>query len=155
VRGIVVKLNRHTPGGVIGPGDVILELLPVNDELLIEARVKPTEITHVKEGQDALVRLTALNQRLTPMIKGRVIYVSADTIPDRSAPSQSDAETSARDTFIVRVRMDDEDARTKVENFHPTPGMPADLYIKTGERTFFNYMMRPVLDSFSRAFREH
>jgi HlyD family secretion protein len=155
VRGIVVKLNRHTPGGVVGPGDVILELLPVNDELVIEARVNPREITHVKEGQDALVRLTALNQRMTPMIEGKVVYVSADTVPDQVARSQVDSEASRRDSFVVRVRIDEDDARSKVENFRPTPGMPADLYIKTGQRTFFNYMMRPVADSFSRAFREH
>ena len=154
VRGIVVKLHRHTPGGVVGPGDVILELLPVNDELVIEARVNPTEITHVKVGQDALVRLTALNQRLTPMIDGKVVYVSADTVPDQMAQRQTDSETSRRDSFIVRVRINEVDARSKVENFLPTPGMPADLYIKTGQRTFFNYMMRPILDSFSRAFRE-
>ena len=155
VRGIVVKLNRHTPGGVVGPGDVILELLPVDDELVIEARVNPTDITHVKGGQDALVRLSALNQRLTPMIEGKVVYVSADTVPAQAPRGQSDTEISRRDTFIVRVRIDERDARAKIENFRSTPGMPADLYIKTGERTFFNYMMRPVFDSFSRAFREH
>jgi HlyD family type I secretion membrane fusion protein len=153
VRGIVVKLHRHTAGGVVGPGDLILELLPVNDELVIEARVNPTEITHVKVGQNALVRLTALNQRLTPMIDGKVVYVSADTVPDQSAQREIDSETR-RDSFIMRVRIDEADAHSKVENFRPTPGMPADLYIKTGQRTFFNYMMRPILDSFSRAFRE-
>jgi len=153
VRGIVVKLHRHTAGGVVGPGDLILELLPVNDELVIEARVNPTEITHVKVGQNALVRLTALNQRLTPMIDGKVVYVSADTVPDQSAQREIDSETR-RDSFIMRVRIYEADAHSKVENFRPTPGMPADLYIKTGQRTFFNYMMRPILDSFSRAFRE-
>jgi HlyD family type I secretion membrane fusion protein len=61
VRGIVVKLNQHTSGGVIGAGAVILELLPVNDELIIEARLNPNEISHVKKGQEALVRLTTLN----------------------------------------------------------------------------------------------
>lgn len=77
VRGIVVKLNHHAQGAVVAPGSVILELLPVNDELIIEARMKPRDITHVKEGQEALVRLTALNQRMTPVISGRVVYVSA------------------------------------------------------------------------------
>jgi HlyD family secretion protein len=72
VRGIVVKLNQYTTGGVVAPGGVILELLPINDELVIEARIDPNEITHVKEEQNALVRLTALNQRLTPMIEGKV-----------------------------------------------------------------------------------
>jgi HlyD family secretion protein len=66
VRGIVIKLNQYTPGGVIAAGGVILELLPINDGLIIEARVNPTDITYVKEGQHALVRLTSLSQRLTP-----------------------------------------------------------------------------------------
>jgi len=55
----------------------------------------------------------------------------------------------------VRVRLDDGDAHQKVEHFQPTPGMPADIFIKTGERTFFTYLMQPVIDSYSRAFREH
>jgi HlyD family type I secretion membrane fusion protein len=155
VRGIVVKLNQYTPGGVIGPGGVILELLPVNDELVIEARVNPNEITHVKEGQDALVRLTALNQRLTPMIEGKVIYLSADTVSEQGARRANETDTARRDSFIVRVRLDEKDTRDKTDNFRPSPGMPADIFIETGQRTFFTYVMRPVHDSFSRAFREH
>jgi HlyD family secretion protein len=155
VRAIVVKLNQHTPGGVVGPGTAILELLPINDELIIEARVNPTEITHVKEGQDALVRLSALNQRLTPMIEGKVIYLSADIVSDQSTRRGSEPEMTRRDSFIVRVRLDERDLEEKIEKFRPTPGMPADVFIETGQRTFFNYLMRPVLDSFTRAFREH
>ena len=96
VRGIVVKLNQHTAGGVIAAGAVILELLPVNDELIIEARVNPSEISHVKAGQGALVRLTALNQRLTPMIEGRVIYLSADAVP-----AATRGQGRARDAVIA------------------------------------------------------
>jgi HlyD family secretion protein len=155
VRGVVVKLNRHTPGGVIAPGEVILELLPLDDNLVIEARVNPRDISHVKTGQDSLVRLTALNQRMTPMIKGKVVYVSADAVPEQMGQNGNEAGWSRRDSFVVRVRLDDRDTRQTVTGFQPTPGMPADVYIKTGQRTFFNYMMRPVLDSFSRAFREH
>ena len=154
MRGIVVKLNQHTPGGVVGPGAPILELLPTNDELVIEARVNPTEITHVKEGQDALVRLSALNQRLTPMIAGKVVYVSADIVPDLTAHKQGEPEMPRRDSFVVHVRLDAPDLDSKIDNFSPTPGMPADIFIQTGQRTFFNYLTRPLLDSFARAFRE-
>ncbi len=154
VRGIVVKLHQHTPSGVVAPGDVILELVPVGDELLIEARVKPSDITHVKEGQDALVRLTALNQRVTPMIEAKLTYVSADAVPEQAAAREGEAEAPKRYSFIVRARIDQNDLRSKVMNFQPSPGMPADLYIKTGERTFLAYLMRPLMDSFSRAFRE-
>ena len=59
-----------------------------------------------------------------------------------------------RDYYVVRVRLDPSDIREHVEGFIPTPGMPADVYIRTGERTFFEYIMKPVLDSLSRAFRE-
>jgi HlyD family type I secretion membrane fusion protein len=154
VRGITVKLNYHTTNGVVAPGNVILELLPLEDELIIEGRVNPSEISHVKEGQDALVRLTALNQRLIPMIGGRVIYLSADAISEVKAKDAEQTGKATGDSFIVRVRLDEEDARKKIENFRPTPGMPADIYIKTGERTFFEYLLRPLLDSVSRAFRE-
>jgi HlyD family secretion protein len=154
VRGVVVKLHQHTRGGVVAPGAVLLELLPVNDELIIEARVNPNEISHVKEGQDALVRLTSLNQRLTPMIQGKVVYLSADIVSEQGVDRRAEQTVARRDSYIVRVRLDQLDMRTKTAHFRPTPGMPADVFIKTGERTFFSYIMRPVFDSFSRAFRE-
>ena len=155
VRGIVVKLHQHTSGGVIAAGAVILELLPVNDELVIEARLNPSEISHVKEGQRALVKLIALNQRLTPMIEGKVVYLSADAVTtSHNARTKAELDAAARPSYVVRVRLEEQDARQKVESFRPTPGMPADVFIKTGERTFFDYIMKPVLDRFSRAFRE-
>lgn len=155
VRGIVVKLNHHTRGGVVAAGAVILELLPANEDLIIEARLNPTDVSHVREGLDALVRLTALNQRLTPMIDGKVTYLSADTVTQADARARTDPDLQPRHSFIVRVSLDAQDARAKVADFRPTPGMPADVFIKTGERTFFEYIMKPVLDSFARAFREH
>lgn len=154
VRGIVVKLNQHTRGGIVAAGGTILELLPVNDELIIEGRIHPNEVVHVKEGQPATVRLSALNQRVTPMVNGHVSYLSADTIVDRPSLMTATPETTDRGSFIVRVQLDENDVRAKAPDFRPTPGMPADLYIRTGERTFFDYIMEPVTDSFSRAFRE-
>ncbi|MGE0022233.1 MAG: HlyD family type I secretion periplasmic adaptor subunit [Hyphomicrobium sp.] len=153
VRGIVVKLNYNTAGGVIGAGDVILELLPTNDGLVIEARVKPGDIQHIQRGQQALVRLSALNQRVTPMVEGEVEYVSADSVQEREAhPAATGVDRAS--SFIVRVKLVESDARHKAGDFRPTPGMPADIYIKTSQRTFFEYMLRPLRDSFSRAFRE-
>ena len=153
VRGIVVRLHQNTQGGVVGAGAVIMELLPTNDDLIIEARVNPSEISHVKHGLDALVRLSSLNQRLTPMIEGKVVYLSADAISQSTHNNSS--EDRNRDSFVVRIQLDEQDTRHKLENFRPTPGMPADVFIRTGERTFFEYIMKPVSDSFARAFREH
>jgi HlyD family secretion protein len=151
--GIVVKVNYHTPGAVVAPGAVILELLPVQDELIIEAQIQPSDVTHVSVGQQALVRLSALNRRITPTIMGNVTYLSADALTEQLSSIKNDRE-SGREYYVVRVQLDDTDVRQRMEDFRPTPGLPADVYIKTGERTFFEYIMRPVLDSFAHAFRE-
>lgn len=146
VKGSIVKLNYHTPGGVIRPGADIMALLPAADELIIEVNVRPQDITHVKTGQEALIRLTALNQRITPMIPGSVIYVSADALPD-------ERKLRSDNIYIARIELDPKRTMS-IEGFLPTPGMPAEVYIKTGRRTFFEYLARPVLDTMSRAFRE-
>jgi HlyD family type I secretion membrane fusion protein len=148
VRGVVVKMRYHTPGGVIEPGKIIMQVLPLGAELIIEARVGLRDIDNVKIDQDAEVRLTALSRRVTPMVKGRVIYVSADSMPD-----ESNAQAARKDVYIARVKLDPLEA-ARIPEFSPTPGMPVEVYIKSAERTFFDYLTRPIRDSMSRAFRE-
>jgi HlyD family type I secretion membrane fusion protein len=149
VRGIVVKLRYHTDGGVIEPSKNIMEILPLQEELIIEARVRPQDIDTVKHGQRAMVRLTALNQRITPMVSGDVIYLSADSLADERKSQQM----GPADIYLVRVKLDSAEAMA-VPDFSPTPGMPAEVYIKTTERTFFQYIVKPIHDSMMRAFRE-
>jgi HlyD family secretion protein len=91
---------------------------------------------------------------MTPVIDGRVVYVSADTVSEQATPQNLGAQPARANSFIVRVALDQQDARRKVENFRPTPGMPADVYIETGQRTLLEYLLRPLLDSLSRGFRE-
>jgi HlyD family type I secretion membrane fusion protein len=148
VRGAVVKLRYHTEGGVIEPGRSIMELVPIQDELLIEARVRPQDIDHVKQGQQAMIRLTALSQRVTPMIGGEVTYVSADAMQDERGD-----RTSTADIYVARVKLNPAEA-AKLGEFRPLPGMPAEVYIKTTDRTFFEYIFKPIRDSMTRAFRE-
>ena len=149
VSGVVVKLRYHTRGGVIEAGKSIMELLPLKDELIIEARLRPQDIDSVKQGQHAMVRLTALNQRITPMVSGEVVYLSADTLADEKKSQQ----VGPTDIYLVRVRLNREESLA-LPGFSPTPGMPAEVYIKTAERTFFQYIVRPIHDSMMRAFRE-
>jgi HlyD family secretion protein len=146
VTGVVVKLHYHTAGGVIRPGNNIMELLPTQDEQVIEINVRPQDIDHVRTGQEAVVRLTALDQRVTPMIAGKVVYLSADAVPNERKQTQDNI-------YIARVRIDAESTKG-IKDFAATPGMPADVYIKTGQRTFFEYLMKPVQETMSRAFRE-
>lgn len=149
VRGVVVKLRYHTEGGVIEPSKNIMEILPSKEELIIEARVRPQDIDSVKHGQHAMIRLTALNQRITPMVSGDVIYLSADSLADERKSQQA----GPTDIYIIRVKLNSAEAMA-VPNFSPTPGMPAEVYIKTSERTFFQYVVKPIHDSMMRAFRE-
>jgi len=106
--------------------------------------------------RDALIGLPALNQRVTPTIMGKVVYLSADALSDRQSPARPVKEglPMLADFYVARVRLDEDDVRSRLGRFVPTPGMPADVYIKTGERTFFEYIMRPIYDSLSRASRE-
>ena len=106
VSGVVVKLRYHTRGGVVEAGKNIMELLPLKDELIIEARLRPQDIDSVKHGQHAMVRLTALNQRITPMVSGEVIYLSADTLADEKKSQQ----VGPTDIYLVRVKLNREES---------------------------------------------
>ena len=145
VRGIVFRLHYHTAGGVIESGRSIVELMPSDAPLIIEAMVPRMQIDEVSKGQRATVRLTALNQRTTPLIEGSVAYVSADTVRESSMPD-------AEEKFLARISVAPEEMLRAT--FDPTPGMPAEILIRTHERTFFDYITKPVRDSMARAFRE-
>lgn len=146
VSGTVVRLHYHTVGGVIESGKAIAEILPSDQPLIIEVQVPRTEIDSVKAGQHATVRLTALNQRTTPVLDGKVYYVSADTIPDKSTGI-------LQEVYLARVSIAPQELK-RVPGFSPTPGMPSEIMIQTAERTFFQYITKPITDSMTRAFRE-
>ncbi|MET0943514.1 MAG: HlyD family type I secretion periplasmic adaptor subunit, partial [Mesorhizobium sp.] len=147
VAGTVVRMYYHTPGGVIESGKSILEILPADVPLIIEAQVPRTEIDNVKQGQNATVRLTALNQRRTPVLSGKVYYVSADSL---AVAAVGDAK---KEVYIARINLPSSEL-ARVPGFSPTPGMPAEILIQTRERTFFNYLTKPIADSMSKAFME-
>jgi len=147
VSGTIIRIYYHTAGGVIEGGKTILEILPTGVPLIIEAQVPRTEIDSIRVGQDAVVRLTALNQRTTPVLEGKVFYVSADSLPD------TNSNITDREIYITRMSLDATEIK-RIPGFTPTPGMPAEIMIKTAERTFFDYLTRPIVDSMSRAFRE-
>lgn len=145
VAGTVVRMLYHTSGGVIESGKSILEILPADVPLIIETQVPRTEIDNLKIGQRATVRLTALNQRTTPVLEGEVYYISADSLPDTG-----DAK---REVYLARVNLPVSEV-SRIPGFSPTPGMPAEIMIQTAERTFFSYLAKPITDSMSRAFME-
>lgn len=146
VSGTVVRLHYHTSGGVVETGKAIAEILPTGEPLIIEVQIPRANIDVVREGQEATVRLTALNQRTTPILKGNVFYVSADAILDRG-------QEVPKEIYVARISVPPTEL-DRVRGFTPTPGMPAEIMIQTEERTFIQYLMQPVTDSMIRAFRE-
>jgi HlyD family secretion protein len=139
--GVVHDLAVHTVGGVISPGEILMAIVPVEDQLAIEARIAPTDIDQVRTGQHAILRFPAFNQRTTPEIHGTVTRVGADLTKE---PQNNTA------FYVVRLNLDAED-RGKLKL---VPGMPVEAFIATGARTALSYLLKPVSDQFNRAFRE-
>jgi len=144
VSGQVVDLKVHTLGGVVRPGDALLDIVPQSDELVVEARVRPVDIDAVHAGQSAQVALTAYKQRPTPRLDGRLATVSADALIDESRHISY---------YSAEIHIDSSEL-AKLNGVQLYPGMPAEVMIVTGERTLLQYFIQPVIDSFHRAFRE-
>jgi HlyD family type I secretion membrane fusion protein len=149
VHGVIVKMQYHTAGGVIPPSQPVLEILPTDEKLIVEAQVRPEEIDFIHVGQEASVRLTALNQRTTPLVLGTVTYVSADKIQNSNARAPG-----SEYYYLARVELDDASIRDRVGKLKIEPGMPAEVYMKTGERTMWQYLTRPIVDVMYRGGRE-
>lgn len=142
--GIVVRALYTTPGAVIRAGETIMEILPTSRDLIIEARVSPRDIDAVEVGQHANLQFSALNARMTPTVAGDVTYVSADR--------QIEPQTGTP-YYTTRLAISQE-LPPSIEPRSIYPGMPVETFISTGSRTFAEYLVRPIVDSFSRAFRE-
>ena len=145
VNGTVVNLKFKTEGGVIQHGEPILDIVPSDEQLLIDARVLPTDIDVVHVGLPAVIHLTAFTSRNLPRIEGKVQYVSADRLVD---------EKSGQPYYLARVAVDRGELDRLGPQYKLVPGMPAEVLIVTGERTMFQYLFRPFLDSIRRSFRE-
>jgi len=147
--GVVVELRFTTVGGVVKPGEAILDLVPEKADLLIEARVKPIDIDNVSPGQDARVTLSAFAQRNMPLINGVVQNVSADRISD---PATNESY------FLARVKIEPAELKRirglSDQDIALVSGMPAEVMIVTGERTMFEYLFDPFTETFRRSFRE-
>lgn len=142
--GLVVSIARTTPGSVIAPGGELAVLLPTSSELIVEARVRPADIDVVRPGQSAELRFPALNARRTPEVAGTVTFVSPDRLVDTD---------NRQSYYVARLRMTG-DLPPQLDRAQIYPGMPVEAFVATGRRTFFEYLARPLLDSFNRAFRE-
>ena len=160
IGGVVTNFRFFTVGGVVRPGEPILDIVPSDEVLIAEVRINPTDIDVVEVGQTAEIRLTAFRQRALPMLTGRVTYVSADVVGDpRAGPGDpQQAAEPGRSTpngsfYRATLALDMAQIR-QLKGLTLTAGMPAEVLIKAGERTFVSYLWQPIRDSLRRGFRE-
>lgn len=143
--GIAQNVKTHTIGGVVRGGEVLMEIAPQNEELLVEAKVAPTDIDGVTIGQEAEVRFSALNLRTTPSIFGTVRSVSGDRLIE---------EGTGQPYFLARVEVSAEERAKLGDDVRLSAGMPAEVLINTGERTALQYLLKPLTDAMSRGLTE-
>lgn len=142
--GVVHQLSVHTVGGVINAGESVMQIVPDDDDLLVEAKIPPQEIDNVRQGQPASLRLSAFNQRTTPQADGEVQRVSADLSTD---------DRTGQKYYTVRISLKPEGIAA-LKGLRLVPGMPVEAFIQTSSRTVLSYLTRPLADQVRRAFRE-
>lgn len=144
--GKVIGLNVHSEGEVVAPAEKLLEVVPVNDMLIVEAFLHPQDIDDVTHGQEALIRLGSYNFRTTPLLRGKVINIAADRIHEVE-------DESGNSGYKIKVEIYRESL-----NEHPQlslyPGMPAEVYVTLKKRTLMDYLLEPLSVGMLKAFRE-
>lgn len=143
VSGVVNSMQYHTIGAVIGPGNPIADIVPQSDELVVEARVSPVDIDRVTIGQEATIRFSAFSSSV-PTIFGTVLGVSADAMVDQQ---------TGMPYYMARVQVTPE-GMTELGGLALVPGMPAEVFIASGSRTFFQYVMKPFSNALARSLIE-
>ncbi len=142
--GIVHELEIHTVGGVVGAGEPLMLIVPRNDDLIVEARVSPTDIDQLRAGQPAVLHFSGLNQGTTPEVEGQISRIGADISTD---------ETTGRPYFVARVTIDPK-SLAKLDGLKLVPGMPVEVFMETAPRTVLSYVLKPLNDQIERTFRE-
>jgi HlyD family secretion protein len=144
IEGYVHQLTAHTVGGVVSPGDTIMQVVPVADSLVVEARIQPHDIDQLSTDQAAFLKFTAFNQRTTPEVTGRLHRISPDLARD--------AQTGTSH-YLVTIHVDPAE-KEKLKDLRLIPGMPVEAHLATNARTVASFLTKPLTDQFNRAMRE-
>ncbi|MEN9773720.1 MAG: Type secretion system rane fusion protein PrsE [Pseudomonadota bacterium] len=148
VRGVVKNIRITTRGGVIRPGEEVMQIVPLEDDLLIEARVMPADIAFIKPGLSATVKIDAYDYTIYGDLPGKLTYISADTLTE-------DLKQGEQPYYRVRVRSEGRRFSARPdEELEIQPGMTATVEIRTGSNTVLNYLIKPVVKTLSVALRE-
>jgi HlyD family secretion protein len=142
--GIVHQLAVHTVGGVVSPADPVMLIVPESDLLSVEAKISPQDIDQLHIGQAASLRFSAFNQRTTPELRGAISRISADVTPD---------QRTGQNFYTARISITPGELE-RLGNVKLLPGMPAEIFAKTYDRSVLSYFTKPLSDQIARAFRE-
>ncbi len=140
MRGVVNKLSVTTIGGVVKPGEEIMQIIPLDEEMFIEARIVPKDIANVRIGQDATIKLSAYDYTIYGSLQGKVHFVSADTFKDERKP---DGDPH----YKVTLRVDLSHLSARQQSLEIRPGMQATVELHTGEKTILQYLLKPLYKS--------
>lgn len=144
IAGAVLALKATTVGGVLSPGNPIMDIVPEDDKLVVEARVSPLDVDAVSKGMQAQVRFTAFKAKSTPDLNGDVDTVSADILKDPN---------TGESFYLMRVKVGSSELG-KLNGLVVVPGMPADIFVDGGSRTLLQYVLDPVSSLFRKSLRE-
>jgi HlyD family secretion protein len=145
ITGYLHELGVHTLGGIIGPGETLVSVIPADDQLVIEARLSPMDIDQVFVEQGARIRLSSLDQRVTPELFATVTDVSADLSVDPATGASF---------YLMRLALSADEIQ-KIAGQTLRPGMPAEVFIETGSRTVLSYLVKPIADQIRHAMIEN
>ena len=144
IKGIVQKLNIHTVGGVIKPGEDLVEIVPTDDKLWLEVKIKPSDIAFIYPGQKAVVKVSAYDYAIYGSLEGKVVHISADTTKDEKD----------RAWYIVHIKTDKNYLGSKEKPLKIIPGMTVNVDIMTGKKTVLDYILKPILRAKEYTFTE-
>lgn len=144
VAGFVHAISIHTEGGVIQPGSALLQIIPENQKLLVEAKIQPKDIDRVRSGQTATVRFSSFDSHVTPRLEGFVRKVSAAEITDKEGKT----------FYTTQVEVPPSELQKLDAGHRLVPGMPAEVYLETQSRSILSYFLKPLTDMLAQTFRE-
>ena len=147
INGIIKQIRINTLGGIIKPGMDILEIIPLDDTLLIEAKIRPADIGFIQPNQNAMVKITAYDFSIYGGLEGKIEQISADTIKDEGSKNDESH-------YLIRVRTKRNYIGSKKNPLYIIPGMLARVDILTGEKTVLDYLLKPIMKARERALRE-
>lgn len=154
VYGIVNKINVTTIGAVVQPGASLMEIVPLEDTLLVEGRIKPQDIAFIRPEQEAVVKVSAYDSNVYGSLKGRVERISADTIAEQRPGGREDREERNETFYRITVRTETNHLGTADHPFPIIPGMIATVEVLTGHKTVLDYLIKPARLLREEALRE-